>query len=52
MNELKWYFLAVSVIFGGAMLAAVVSDYSKNQCKIEYAKTTRTVEEIAQVCGR
>lgn len=52
MDDIKWYFIAIAVIFGGGMAAATVSEYSKSQCKIEYAKSNRTVDEITQVCGR
>jgi hypothetical protein len=50
-NELKWFFIAITVIFGIGGIGMAISAYQQSQCKIEYAKTNRTVAEIAQVCS-
>jgi hypothetical protein len=50
--ELKWLSVALIVIFGGGMLAAGTTEYQKGQCKIAYSQSTRTAEEIKNICGK
>jgi hypothetical protein len=48
--EYKWYFIMVAIVVVAMMGGAAVDSWQKNSCKMEYAKTTRTVEEINQIC--
>jgi len=50
MLEYKWYFIFMAVVMSAIMVGAGVDSWQKNSCKMEYAKTTRTVEEINQIC--
>ena len=48
--ESKW--TTIVIVLGVAVLIGVAggAEWSKNSCKIEFAKTTRTVEEIREIC--
>jgi hypothetical protein len=48
--EYKWYCIMVAIAVMAMMGGAAVDSWQKNSCKMEYAKTTRTVEEINQIC--
>ena len=48
--ESKWIAIMVAVGVAAMMGGAGVAEWSKNSCKIEFAKTTRTVEEIREIC--
>jgi hypothetical protein len=48
--EIKWFMIAIAVIFGGGMAAAGVGEYQKGQCKIAYVHSTKTAEEINRIC--
>ncbi len=48
--EIKWFAIAVSVIFGGGMAAAGIGEYQKGQCKIAYVQSNKTAEEINKIC--
>jgi hypothetical protein len=48
--ETKWFMIAFMVIFSGMFGAAAFSEYSRHQCKMEFAQSTRTVAEIEQIC--
>jgi len=48
--EYKWYFIMVAVAVVAMMVGAGVDSWQKSSCKMEYAKTTRTVAEINEIC--
>ena len=46
----KWTTICI-IGFVVAMVAPLaISEHSKNQCKIAYAQSSKTVQEIAEVC--
>lgn len=49
-NDVKWimigFALIVSAMFGGAALIT----YNQSQCRIAYAQSDKTAEEISKVC--
>jgi hypothetical protein len=48
--EYKWYFIMMAVVMSAIMVGAGVDSWQKSSCKVEYAKTTRTVAEINEIC--
>jgi len=48
--EYKWYFIMVAVAVVAMMGGVAVDSWQKNSCKMEYAKSNRTVEEIREIC--
>jgi hypothetical protein len=48
--EGKWVAIMVAVGIAAMMGVAGVGEWFKNSCKTEFAKTTRTVEEIREIC--
>lgn len=50
MNDMKWFFIFVSVgILSVAGLGAVIITQN-NKCRIAYAETNHSVEEINRLC--
>jgi hypothetical protein len=50
MLEYKWYFIMVAIVMSAIMAGAGVDSWQKNSCKMEYAKSNRTVQEIREIC--
>lgn len=50
MMEEKWMWIAVAVGFIMLGVHGVMDSYQKNQCRISYAASTKSPEEIAQLC--
>lgn len=48
--ENKWYFIMMAVVMSAIMIGAGVDSWQKSSCKVEYAKSNRTVEEINEIC--
>jgi hypothetical protein len=51
MDEIKWFMIAVAVIFGVGGIALAVDEYGKHQCAQSYVTSTRSASEIALICG-
>lgn len=50
--EMKWLAILVIGVFSGLFTAIAVDKYSENQCKIAYAASNKTAEDIVKLCGR
>jgi hypothetical protein len=50
MNDMKWYACVLIAIVGFPMLGMTIEKYQLNQCRIAYAATNHTAEEIEKVC--
>jgi hypothetical protein len=48
--ENKWYFIMMAIAISVIMGTAYIAEWTKNSCRVEYAKTTRTVAEINEIC--
>lgn len=48
--EYKWYMIMVAVVVAAMMAGATMSEYTKHQCQMSFASSTRTADEIAQIC--
>jgi hypothetical protein len=50
--ETKW--IAICVIgFATAMFSPlVVTEYTKGQCKVSFAQSDKTAEDIVKICGK
>ena len=49
--EVKWFMIAVAVIFGLMFVGMGVEQYTKSQCRIEAIKAGVEAEKISQACG-
>jgi hypothetical protein len=49
-SEVKWFMLMIMVTVLCMFTAVGVGEYSKHQCKMAYAQSSRTVDEIEQIC--
>lgn len=48
--ELKWFVTAWAAIMIAVALQAAVEKYQVNQCRISYAQSGRSAEDIAKIC--
>jgi hypothetical protein len=49
--DMKWYFIAIAVIFASMFAEQEYDSHYKAQCRIAYSKYNHTPEEINKVCG-
>ena len=50
--EVKWIAICV-IAFAAAMMTPVtISEYSRAQCKIAYAQSQLSAEDVIKVCGK
>ena len=50
--EIKWAMIAFSVIFVSLFIGLGISEYQKTQCKLGYAWSGKTAEDIVKICGK
>lgn len=50
--EMKWYAITMVALFASLGISEGVKEYQQGQCKVAYATTNHTAEEIAKVCGK
>jgi hypothetical protein len=50
--EMKWFAIMVAVMFSAMFAGLAFEKYTENQCKIAFAGSNHTAEEIAKVCGK
>ena len=50
MDDIKWYFIAMIVIFTGGIAAGAYSDHQKSQCKISALQAHVNPADIEKVC--
>lgn len=46
----KWTTICIIGVTVAMFAPLAIDEYSKNQCKIAYAQSSKTVQEIAEVC--
>ena len=49
--EVKWFMIAIAVIFGMMFAGMGIDQYSKSQCRIEAIKAGVEADKINQACG-
>ena len=49
--EVKWFAIAMAVIFGLMFVGMGVEQYTKSQCRIEAIKAGVEADKISQACG-
>jgi hypothetical protein len=49
-TDMKWFAIVMIFIIGIPMAGLALEKYTVNQCRIAYASTNHTAEEIAKVC--
>lgn len=50
--EMKWYAIVMIALFVSMGINEGVKEYQQGQCKIAYAATNHSADEIAKVCGK
>lgn len=48
--EMKWYSIVCAVFFIAIFAGMAYSDFTKSQCRIAYANSAHTPEEIGNIC--
>lgn len=46
----KWLSICIIGVVVGMFAPLAVSEYTKSQCRVAYAQSNRTAQEIAEVC--
>lgn len=49
-DDMKWFAFVLIAVVGFPMLGMAIEKYQLNQCRIAYAATNHTAEEIYKVC--
>lgn len=49
-SDFKWLMIGMIGIITGASLGPAVAHYSVTQCKVSFAQTNRTADEIKKLC--
>jgi hypothetical protein len=50
--ETKWLAIMMIGIMAVSMGALAVEKYTQGQCKLAYAQSTKTADEILKLCGK
>lgn len=50
MIEVKWALVAMVIIFITAIIGVTVDSYKDYDCRIAYANSNKTAEEVAKIC--
>ena len=50
--EMKWLAIMTLGIFSALFTTVAVEKYSNGQCKIAYAASSKSAEDIVKLCGR
>ena len=48
--EMKWLSIMMIGIMVAGMGGIAMTDYQKSQCKLAYAQSSKTADEINQIC--
>jgi len=48
--DTKWLAIMMVGVMGFGMLAASVDTYTRGQCKLAYAQSEKTADEINKIC--
>lgn len=49
-DEVKWYFIAIAVIFGLGVIGMAYTEHGKQECKIAALEAHLTPDEVEKVC--
>lgn len=49
-SDTKWFMILMGSLFIVPLLGLGVSEWRKQDCRIELAKVSRSVEEIKEIC--
>lgn len=50
--EMKWLMIAWAVIMGSMFVGMGFEAKTKSDCRIAFAQSNKTGEEIAKICGK
>ena len=50
--EMKWFAILVVGVFSTMFTTIAFEKYSAGQCKIAYAGTNKSADEILKLCGK
>lgn len=50
--ESKWLSICICVVALGMFAPLMIDSYTRNQCKLGYAQSDKTAEEIIKICGK
>lgn len=50
--EMKWLMIAWATIMGAMFAGMGFEAHTKSECRQSFAQSTRTVEEIVNICGK
>lgn len=48
--EMKWLAIMIIGVMTAGMTAVSIESYTKSQCKLAYAQSFKTAEEINKIC--
>lgn len=49
-NDMKWVMILIVAFLGLPMVGLAVSEWRKQDCRIELAKIGKTADEIKEIC--
>ncbi len=50
MEEVKWFAIAVIVLFGSMFAGLSLEKYQVNQCRISSVQAGKSAEDIVKIC--
>ena len=50
--EIKWFAIIMVSVFTSMAVSIGIEKYSEGQCKIAYASSNKSAEDIVKLCGR
>ena len=49
-DDMKWFLIVILLFVGLPLVGMAVSEWRKQDCRIELAKAGKTAEEIKEIC--
>jgi len=50
--EAKWFAISIAVVFAAMFASIGVEEYQKGQCKLAYAWSGKSADEIIKICSK
>lgn len=50
--DLKWIAITMIVLFGGMFVGVSYEAHTKAECRIAFAQSNKTADEIVKICGK
>lgn len=50
--EVKWFAIIMIVLFGGGFAGLGYEAKTRSECRISFAQSNKTVDEIVKICGK